>query len=81
MADLGSENAHRTAVGEGSHVADLWLPGITTSNFLPKELILGIPALFAEKFAYCEIGMGLEFLRGHGLDFLGWIQTQIQLAH
>lgn len=62
-------------------MARLSLLGITTFGFLLKEFILvvlGIPALFVEKFAYCEIRIGMEFLKGCGLDFLGLIQTQIQ---
>lgn len=43
--------------------------------------ILGIPALFVEKFVYCKIRMGMKFLKGCRLDFSGLIQTQIQSTH
>lgn len=64
MAASGSEDVPVTAAGRVclGPTCDC-LPGIT-AQFLPKELILGIPALCAEKFAYFEIRMQMEFLRG-----------------
>lgn len=60
-------------------MAGLCLPRITTFWFPPKEFILEISALSVERFAYCQIRMGMKFRKGCGLDFLGLIQLKFNI--